>query len=82
MDSLLTKEQNKILPIMTRKKVECIIEGGARLQAIKLIKDNTGLGLRECKHIADCIREEMIVSKARGTALDHMIKEREKHKIK
>jgi ribosomal protein L7/L12 len=81
MDSLLTKEQNKILPIEIRKECEMLIEKGAKLHAVKLIKDNTHLGLRESKHIADCIHEEMIVRKAKDSILDHIINERDNRKI-
>lgn len=72
MESLLTKHQNAVLAIDVRKNAEMLITQGAKLHAVKLIKENTNLGLRECKHIADCLHEEMIISKARGTLLDHM----------
>lgn len=81
MDSLLTKKQNQLLPVEVRKECEMIIAKGAKLLAVKLIKDSTHLGLRECKHIADCIHEEMIVSKARATALDYVINGKDNRKI-
>lgn len=81
MDSLLTKEQLRILPIEDRKWAETLIEKGAKLEAVKHIKTATGLGLRESKHICDCVHEEMIVRKAKDSVLDHMVNERDKRNI-